>query len=200
MGRRDARITGYVDAAAPFARPILRHLRGLIHKACPDVEETIKWGMPHFTLGGILCSMAAFKAHCAFGFWLHDELLRENGPGRRESMGSFGRITSVDDLPSDRTLLSLIGKAAALTRAGVRKKAPPKPARRAPVRVPAPLASALAANPRAEANFDAMAYSHRKEYSRWIAEAKRPETIARRVADAVAWLEEGKHRHWRSER
>jgi len=200
MGRRDPRITAYINAAAPFARPVLRHLRGLIHRACPEIEETMKWGMPHFTLGGILCSMAAFKAHCALGFWLHDQLLAENGPRTRDSMGSFGRITSLEDLPSDPTLRSLITKAAALTRAGARKNPTPRTARSAPVRIPAPLAAALAANAAALAHFDAMAPSHRREYAEWIAEAKRPETVAKRVASAVEWLEQGKSRHRPHER
>ena len=69
MGTRDARLDAYIAKANAFARPILNHLREAAHAACPDVEETMKWSFPHFQCKGMLCSMAAFKQHCAFGFW-----------------------------------------------------------------------------------------------------------------------------------
>ena len=69
MARKDPRIDKYIAGAAAFARPILTHLRQLIHTGCPEVEETLKWGMPSFLYHGILCGMAGFKQHCTFGFW-----------------------------------------------------------------------------------------------------------------------------------
>ena len=59
------------------------------------------------------------------------------------------------------------------------------------VAVPADLAAALAEAPEARAFFDGLAYTHRKEYVRWIEEAKREETRARRVGQAVAMLRAG---------
>jgi hypothetical protein len=69
MGKNDPRIDDYIAKSQDFARPILEHLRDLVHKACPEVEETMKWSFPHFDYKGMMCSMAAFKQHCAFGFW-----------------------------------------------------------------------------------------------------------------------------------
>ena len=62
------------------------------------------------------------------------------------------------------------------------------------VEVPEPLAAALAADPQAAARFERMAFTHRKEYARWIADAKRDETRERRVAQAVEMIRSGKTR------
>lgn len=126
----DPRVDAYIAAAAPFARPILRHLRAVVHSACPDVEETIKWGMPFFTYHGILCHMAAFKQHAAFGFW-KGALVFESDKAS-EAMGAVGRLTTVADLPSKRALTGYVRKAMALNVEG--DKAPPKRATRAKAR------------------------------------------------------------------
>ena len=114
--KKDPRVDAYVAKAAPFARPILRKLRSAVHAACPDGEETVKWGMPFFVVDGrILCYMAAFKAHAGFGFWrgLNKAVLGASAkPG--EGMGTLGRIESLADLPSDAKLRGWIRKAAKL--------------------------------------------------------------------------------------
>ena len=195
---RDPRIDAYIERAAPFAQPILQHVRGLVHEACPAVEETIKWGMPTFVhAGAILCGMAAFKQHASFGFWKHALVVGEGEP--RDGMGSYGKLVSLDDLPPKRTLLAHLRKAVALNVAGVKspaRKSAPKP----PPETPAELAAALAQAPAAKAAFDAFPPGCRREYIEWIAGAKRPETRARRVAEAVAWIAEGKRRNWKYER
>ena len=99
MGKKDPRVDAYIERSAPFAKPILKHLRKIVHRGCPQVEETIKWGMPHFDYKGILCGMAAFKAHCAFHFW-KGELVMGDSNRANEAMGQFGRINSVKDLPA----------------------------------------------------------------------------------------------------
>src|SRR5689334_3805021 len=108
-GNRDPRIDAYIAKAAPFAQPILRHLRELVHAGCPDAAETLKWGMPSFLHAGrILCGMAAFKAHCTFGFW-HQEMekvIGSDGDKANAAMGSMGRITALPDLPADRRMLA----------------------------------------------------------------------------------------------
>jgi len=194
---RDPRIDAYIERAAPFAQPILRHVRALVHEACPTVEETIKWGMPTFVhAGAILCGMAAFKQHASFGFWKHALVVGEGEP--RDGMGSYGKLVSLDDLPPKRTLLEHLRKAVALNEAGVKspaRKSAPKP----PPETPAELAAALAQAPAAKAAFDAFPPGCRREYIDWIAGAKRPETRARRVAEAVAWMAEGKRRNWKYE-
>lgn len=200
MGARDPRIDAYIANAEPFARPILARLRALVHEACPDADETIKWGMPFFVAGGAsLCHMAAFKRHAAFGFWRHAEVMGGERPA--EGMGSFGKLASLDDLPPKRELVALLKRAAALNASGT------KPVRSAAKQAPRPLpgmpadfAVALEAMPAAKRAYDAFAPSHRREYLEWILEAKRAETRAKRIVQAVEWLAEGKSRNWKYER
>jgi uncharacterized protein YdeI (YjbR/CyaY-like superfamily) len=194
----DPRIDSYIERQADFARPILDHLRSAVHSACPDAEETLKWSMPHFLYKGqMLAGMAAFKAHATFGFRRAKEVLGETG-AERDAMGQFGRLTSVSDLPPDDVLHGLIRKAMALTDAGrrpARVKAPPKPE----LETPPGLETALSRNPAARAVFDGFPPSCRREYVEWVAEAKRPETREKRIAQAVEWMAEGKRRNWKYE-
>ncbi len=199
MPTTDPRIDAYIAKAAAFAQPILAHARSVVHEACPQVEETVKWGMPTFQYGGrILCGMAAFKQHASFGFWQHAQVMET---GERTGMGSFGKMTTVRDFPARRTLVSLIRKAMALIDAG------PKPdaartarATKPALRVPADLRDALAANAAAKKAFDGFSPSARRDYIEWITEAKRAETRTRRLEQALAWLAEGKTRNWKYER
>ena len=194
---RDPRIDDYIDRAAPFAQPILDHVRALVHEACPEVEETIKWGMPTFMHAGrILCGMAAFKQHAAFGFWQHARVVGEGEP--REGMGSYGKLASLDDLPPRKTLLAHVRKAMQLNEGGVAspaRRAAPKP----PPDTPEDLAAALKQHPAAQATFDAFPPGCRREYIDWIVEAKRKETRAKRLGQAIEWMAEGKRRNWKYE-
>src|SRR5438093_13357397 len=108
MPTTDPRIDAYIAKAAPFAQPILRRVRKVMHAGCPDVEETLKWRAPAFMYKGILAGMAAFKAHCIFGFWKHSLLKKEGLLKDGEAAGQFGRLTSLDDLPDQKTLLRLV--------------------------------------------------------------------------------------------
>ncbi|HET7585399.1 MAG TPA: YdeI/OmpD-associated family protein [Gemmatimonadaceae bacterium] len=200
MGTRDPRVDAYIARSAEFAHPILTHLRGVVHDACPTVEETIKWGMPFFMHHGILCMMAAFKAHCTFGFWKGALIVGNAGQTADAAMGQFGRITAVSDLPSRAQLARYVRQAMKLNEEGapvVRK--PPSVRKKTPA-VPAELAAVLRKNGKARAGFDALSPSHRREYIEWITEAKREETRARRVAQAVEWMADGKSRNWKYER
>jgi len=197
MGKKDPRVDAYIDKAAPFARPILKHLRQAVHAAVPEVEETIKWGFPHFDYDGIFCSMAAFKAHCAFGFWQHDLLTRRIplGDGAQEAMGSFGRLASKDDLPGAPALRRILLAAKTLRESGERTARPKRA--RAPIETPAYVLAALRRNRKALAAFEAFPPSHRREYLEWITEAKGEETRQRRLATAIARMAEGKSRNWK---
>lgn len=195
---RDPRIDAYIERAAPFAQPILRHARELVHEACPDVEESIKWGMPSFShAGGILCGMAAFKQHASFGFWRHADVVGEGEP--RDGMGSYGKMTSLDDLPPRTTLLAHLRKAMQLNEAGL-KSPKRKPAPRPAPDTPEDLAAALANNKAANATFDAFPPGCRREYIEWIVEAKRAETRTKRLAQAIEWMAAGKRRNWKYEK
>ncbi len=191
MGKKDARIDAYIAKSAPFARPILRRLRKLVHQGCPGVVEGVKWGMPHFDYGGIFCGMAAFKGHCTFGFWNRAMNLGRTG----DAMGQFGRITSFSDLPADGVILGYVRQARALADAGV-KLGPVRKAKKA-LPVPPALTAALRKKPAAAAKFRAFSPSQKREYSEWILEAKAPATRDKRLATAVGWIAEGKTRNWK---
>jgi len=198
MGQRDPRVDAYIAKAADFAQPILADVREAVHSACPDVEETLKWRFPHFVYKGMLCGVAAFKSHAALVFWKGDLIL---GRGRGiDAMGHFGRITKRSDLPSAAALRALVKRAAELNEQGVKvprtaKKAAPKT-----VRVPSVLATALRKDKKAQAGFDRLSPSHKREYIEWITEAKAEETRARRLAQAIGSMAEGKSRNWKYER
>ena len=196
----DPRVDVYIDKAAPFAKPILIRLRSAVHKGCPGVVETLKWSVPAFEHQGILCGMAAFKAHCLFNVW-KTPLLKAQGLSKPlvAALDRANRVTSVGELPAQRLLIQIIKKAADLNESGV--KAPrmakaPKP----PARVPADLKAALAKRPAAATRFSSMSPSHKREYVEWIMGAKAAETRARRVAQTVIWVGEGKKRNWKYER
>lgn len=200
---RDPRIDAYIERAAPFARPILAHARALVHQACPQVEETIKWGMPTFVhAGGILCGMAAFKQHASFGFWKHALVVGEGGHADqkpRDGMGSYGKMLSLDDFPAKKIVLAHIREAMKLNEDGVKMPAARKAASKLPPEMPEDLVAALDKDKAAKATFDAFPPSCRREYIEWIVEAKREETRAKRLAQTVEWLAEGKRRNWKYE-
>lgn len=199
MGTTDPRVDAYIAKSAEFARPILVHLRQVVHAACPDVQETIKWGMPNFMHGDkILANMAAFKAHCALGFWQRDAVA---GGGRfDESMARLDRIESLEDLPSKAQIAAIVKSAVALIDAGTKPARASKPATKPPPVAPDDLLAALRRNGAARKTFDAFAPSHQREYIEWITEAKRPETREKRLHQALEWLAEGKSRNWKYEK
>ena len=108
MASRDPRVDAYIKKAAPFAQPILVRLRDVVHRACPDVVEGTKWSSPHFDYKGIFCSMAAFKAHCMFGFWKHTLIEGRLSSADGQALAQVSRMTSTDDLPDDRALIRII--------------------------------------------------------------------------------------------
>ena len=198
MPATDARIDAYIEKSAEFAQPILIHLRKLIHKACPQVTETVKWSMPSFEYKGILCGFAAFKEHCTFGFWKQSLMETDAFPKNKTAMGSFGRLTSVKDLPSDKVMIGLIHQAVELNEKGV--KVPKKPATtKKDLVIPNELTKVLSKNKKAKAVFDNFSYSQKKEYVEWITDAKTAPTRNKRLETTVEWLSEGKRRNWKYE-
>jgi len=195
MGKRDPRVDAYIAKSPEFARPILEHVRDVIHQAVPDVEETIKWSSPFFVHEGVICGIAAFKQHCAITMWKASLIL---GGKQGESAGHFGRITSLSDLPSDAKLKAYFREAARLNERGVKPARIKKPTSR--LEVPRELQQALQSNKKAAAAFEGFPPSHKREYAKWISEAKREDTRARRVKKAIEWIAEGKGRNWKYER
>jgi len=199
MAKINPSFDDYIKAAAPFAQPILNHLRNLVRKACPEVEETIKWGFPHFEYKGVLCSMAAFKNHCAFGFWKSaimsdpEKIMEVKDRG---AMGNFQRITNLSDLPADKVLIAYIKEAKKLNEDAI-KLPPRKKITNKKLIVPAYFVKALKANSDAWKKFETFSNSNKKEYLEWIDGAKTEVTRDKRIETAVEWISEGKSRNWK---
>jgi uncharacterized protein YdeI (YjbR/CyaY-like superfamily) len=200
MGKKDKKVDVYIARSAEFAWPILEHLRELVHKACPEVEEVIKWNFPNFQYKGLLCHMAAFKQHCSFGFW-KASLLKDPhnvlNVKERSAMGNFERITRVSDLPSAKIMIQYIKEAAALNEAEVKRPVKVTPKGSKTLEVPEYFRKALSKNKKALTTFEAFSYSNKKEYVEWVTEAKTEATKAKRLKTAVEWMEEGKTRQWK---
>lgn len=191
---RDPRVDAYIAKAQPFAQPILTHLRELVHRHAPGAEETLKWGVPHFVLGGQnLAGMASFKDHATFGFWRDEEVT--GLPRNKGAMGSMGRLASLADLPGDEAMANYIKKAAALCAEGKPKRPAPQP--KAALDLPADLAAALKGNANAQGHWDAFSPGKRRDYVEWVLEAKREETRVKRIETIVAQVAEGKDRNWK---
>lgn len=197
MPSHDPRIDAYINRSADFAQPILEHLRAVVHATCKDVEETIKWSCPHFMYrGAILCQMAAFKHHVAFGFWKAAQLKGlDDGDQLGSAMGQFGRIESIADLPTKRALTALIRQAMKLNEQDIKRM----PVKRAPrsraIVMPTELSAALATNGKARKEFEKFTSPQQREYIEWIAEAKQAATRNRRCAQAIECIAEGKLRN-----
>jgi uncharacterized protein YdeI (YjbR/CyaY-like superfamily) len=193
-------IDAYIAKSAAFAKPILTHLRKLVHQACPTAEEKIKWSFPHFDYKGeMMCSMAAFKQHCVFGFWkaalMKDKLLMKNA--RSEvAMGHLGKITTLKDLPPDKKIIAWIKEAMQLNDQGLTvQKTKPLPA--TALTIPDYFSKAVKKNKKAWNTFDAFSPSAKKEYVQWVTEAKAAETRNKRLMQAIEWMAEGKPRNWK---
>jgi uncharacterized protein YdeI (YjbR/CyaY-like superfamily) len=190
----DPRVDAYIAKSADFAKPILEHIRNVVHTACPEAEESIKWGCPHFLYRGkLMCSMAAFKQHCSFHFWHGKEVVGETD---KEGMGQFGKITSVKELPSKKELVAYVRKAISLRETGVKKVRPAATKKQPPV-LPADFAALLKKHAAARNHYEAFSPSAQREYVDWITEAKTDATRQKRIATALEWLAEGKHRNWK---
>lgn len=196
---KDKRVDNYISKSEDFAIPILQHLRLLVHKACPEIKENIKWGFPHFEYKGNLCHMASFKKHCVFGFWKGaimkdtNKIMEDRG---KTAMGHLGKISSLADLPDGKILIEYIKQAAKLNDDGIKL---PSPAAKTSkdLEVPEFILTAISKNKLAFDSFNKFSYSHKKEYVEWITEAKTENTKIKRLETSVEWLSEGKSRNWK---
>lgn len=183
-------VDSFIDRAQPFARPIVTHLRALVHATVPGAAEAIKWGMPFFTVQGKnLCGIGAFKTHCSF-------VIEDAGARGGEGMGHFGKIRSLADLPDDAVLADLLLARAQRIAAGVRLPSAPR-ADKPEIALPDDFAAAL--SPAARVFLDGLTAAQRRDYLDWITSAKRAETRAKRIAEAAGWLDQGKKRNWKYE-
>ena len=200
MPTLDPRVDAYIERAAPFAQEILRHWRATVHAHCPEVVETIKWGFPNFTYRDrIRTGMAAFKAHCSIGFW-HGAAAVGAAHAKDGAMGDLGRVASLQDLPAPAEQQAILRRAMRLIEDGVKARPAKAAAPRPPLATPDDLGAALQANAAARATFEAFPPSQQREYIEWIVEAKQTATREKRLAQAIAWMAEGKRRNWKYER
>lgn len=196
MKNTNPKVDEYIKNAQPFAQPILKHIRELMHKGCPELTETIKWGMPHFEYQGVIASMAAFKEHAVFGFWKQDLI-----PGmkqyvkEKEAMGSWGRITSLKGIPPDNDIIEFVRVAAALNKQGV--KSPKRAQKPVIFEMPDDFFRAIQMNKKALKTYEAFSPSNKRDYTEWINSAKTDETRASRMETAIDWMSEGKPRMWK---
>ena len=198
MPKKDPRIDAYITKAQPFAQPVLKHLRKLVHRACPQTEETIKWGMPSFEYKGPFCSFASFKQHASFGFW-KAELMKDSKTlkdNQQNAMGHMGKITSLKDLPSDKKILGYIKEAMKLNDSGVKVPSREKKPMKVPA-MPSYFKDALNANKKAATHFEKFPPGQKKEYILWLTEAKTEATREKRLETAIEWISEGKIRNWK---
>ena len=162
-------VDAYIDEAADFAQPILKKLRRLFHRACPEIQETIKWSSPFFEYKGIVgnTEMAVLRA------------------------------TSVEEMPADDVLVGYIAEAVKLNEEGV-KVPRSKPSKiNKELEITANFMAALGKSRDALATFEGFSHSNRKDYVEWVTEAKREATRGKRLATAVEWMAEGKPRNWK---
>jgi uncharacterized protein YdeI (YjbR/CyaY-like superfamily) len=200
MIKIEKQIDAYIAKSADFAKPILNHLRKLVHATCPNAEEKMKWSFPHFDYKGeMMCSMAAFKQHAVFGFWkaplMKDKVLLEIAKSE-VAMGHLGRITSLKDLPPDTKIIAWIKEAMKLNDEG-KKIVKAKPVEKAALVVPDYFIKAIKKNKAAWATFEAFSPSCKKEYVQWVVEAKTEETRNKRLTQAIDMMAEGKKRNWK---
>jgi uncharacterized protein YdeI (YjbR/CyaY-like superfamily) len=201
MKSHDERVDAYIDKAPDYAKPVLLHLREVVHAACPDVEESFKWSFPVFLYKGeMMCTMSAFKAHCGFGFWKQslisdDACIFKSG---EKSAGSLGPIKSLADLPKTTVLKKYIGQAMALNEQGIKvPKVKKADSEKKELVIPEYFTKALKKNTTAEKAFNDFSYSHKKEYVEWLEDAKTEATRDKRMVQAIEWISEGKGRNWK---
>lgn len=204
MPATDPRIDTYINAARPFARPILEYLRETVHRVCPEATETMKWSFPHFMYSGeILCSLAAFKEHVAFGFWkaaAMQDAERLLNPIGETAMGHFGKIRSLEDLPPPVVLERYIREAMRLNENGTKVRPTKSGLPKSQPEPPEDFLESLRHEPDAESFFRKLRPAQQAEYVNWILEARTTATRNKRLTTAVTWLTEGKRRNWKYER
>jgi uncharacterized protein YdeI (YjbR/CyaY-like superfamily) len=200
MGKHDPRIDAYIAKSADFAKPILTHIREVVHSASPLIDETVKWSMPFFEYKGPICMMSAFKQHCGFGFWkssrLNDPHKLLQGSDAEAAAGSFGRIVTLEDLPSDEALADFIRQMIAINESGIKEvKKPAAP--KAEISMPTDFQNLLDENAAAKAHYEKFSPSKQREYLEWFVEAKSEATRDKRMQQALEWIAEGKSRNWK---
>ena len=195
MGTRNKQVDAYIAKSADWAKPILKSIRDTVHEVSPEIDEELKWGNPTFMHNGIMCGMIAFKNYCAFHFWKGELILGKGMGGPDGAAAQLGKLTSVKDLPPKKTIHAYVKKAMQLNAEGVKVQRPTKP--RKALAMPEDFMAAIRKNKKALATYEQFSPSAQRDYIEWITDAKAEDTRNRRMAQAVEWMAEGKHRNWK---
>ena len=203
MSKFNPQFDEYIEKTADFAKPIMEYLRQIIHETCPEVEEIIKWGIPHFDYkGDMMCILAGYKNHCSFSLYkaelMSDTKIIESVKAGQK-MGYMDKLKSLSDLPAKETLVAYIKEAMVLDENGV-KKAKPVSEKPKVIEVPDYFSEKLATNPLAKEIFESKSSSFRKDYLVWITDAKTEATRQKRIEQSLEWIAEGKGRFWQYEK
>ncbi|KAF2080744.1 YdeI/OmpD-associated family protein [Flavobacterium sharifuzzamanii] len=197
-------VTAYIAKMADFAKPILNHLREVIFSACPEAEENIKWGTPHYSYkGDHLVMMGGFKQHCSFSLYKAElmkdaEIQASVKAGKK--FGYMDKIKDLSELPSKEKLTAYIKEAMVFNENGTAKPKPVKEKSTAEVVAPKEFVDALKKDTKATEIFESKSPSFRKNYIIWIADAKTDETRNKRISQSLEWIAEGKDRFWQSKK
>ena len=174
----DDRVTAYL-ARHPLWRTPLENARAILVSS--ELEETIKWGGPAYTLDGrVLVGLAGFKKHCAIwfhqGVYLEDtENLLQNAQKTTRGMRQW-RIEAGDKLPK-AVFKRYVKETIANERAGMRVT----PKRKKSVQMPQALATALKKDKDFATAYRALTPGRQREYAEHVASAKREQTRATRL-------------------
>jgi hypothetical protein len=181
-----------IAEAAEFARPICEKLRAAIRHGAPQLREVIKWGNPCYEGGGLVCGFAAFQKHVRLFFFKGAQVPDPDGllaQGEDNVSGRALSFTSAEAVPVKK--VERLVRAAAKLDADKSRKPLPR-ARRPELPMPKEFSIALKRTPKARAFFEILPPSCRREYIEWISTAKREETRARRLAEALTMLSSGR--------
>jgi uncharacterized protein YdeI (YjbR/CyaY-like superfamily) len=203
MKKSNSKVDEYVAKSEAFAKPILEHWRQLIHDNCPDVEEAIKWGFPHFDYkGDFMCVIASYKNHCSLTFLkaelMYDPRLKESKT-LKPTQRFLGKVMNLTDLPPDEEFIGLLKEAMVLNEKGI-KVIVPKSDKPKVLEMPDYFSKKLASNAKAKEIFENKSDSFRKDYIIWISDAKTEATRQKKMEEAVEWIAEGKGRFWKYEK
>lgn len=202
MSNHNKKVDEYIFKMADFAKPILTHLRQIIFETCPDVEEDIKWGIPHYGYkGDHLVMMAGFKQHCSFSLYkaelMKDKMIQESVKAGKK-FGYMDKVKDLSELPNKKVLTAYIKEAMELNSSGISK--PKVVKEKVEVVAPKEFIEALEQDKIAFSVYESKSPSFRKNYIIWIADVKTDETRQKRITQSLEWIREGKDRFWQSKK
>ncbi|GAB2541876.1 DUF1801 domain-containing protein [Rufibacter soli] len=188
--QQEEKIDAFFTNAPAFAKPICEKLRLAIDEADPALKPSWKWGTPVYEKAGasMVCAISVHKQHVNLTFFQGAQVPDTYGvftTGLDGKNMRTIRFTEVGQVKEEQIVEYV--RAATL----VKPDKSGKSTERSVIEIPEDLKQALAHAKQLE-KFEQMAYTHRKEYVRWVSEAKRQETRDGRITKTVERITEGK--------